>query len=303
MKEVLDQFKQDDLIYWFIPIFFTALLLEAIYSRRKALQLFERDDTIASLWMMAYVVIVDLAPKFAAFYVFYHLHEVSPFKDMIHRQWWAWAILFVLDDFTYYWMHRANHEIRIFWAGHVNHHSAIKMNFATALRQGVGERLHKYLFWLPLPLLGFDPLMVFTVMSVSLFYQFWLHTELVRKLPDPIEAVFNTPSHHRVHHASNIRYLDCNHGGTLILWDRMFGTFSAEVPHEKPHYGLTHNLKSQRPLHVLIHEYQSILADIRRADHWRDKLGYLTKAPGWSHDGPDERARTLRLQLSKSAPG
>ena len=298
MNEVLTLFQQDDLIYWFVPIFVTALTLEALYSRRHALNLFQRDDTIASLWMTFYVVIVDLAPKFVAFYVFYHLYQISPLKDVVGRQWWAWGLLFVLDDFTYYWMHRANHEVRLFWAGHVNHHSAVKMNFATALRQGVGERLHKYLFWLPLPLLGFDPLMVFTMMSISLFYQFWLHTELVRTLPAPIEAVFNTPSHHRVHHASNIRYLDCNHGGTLIIWDRLFGTFSPEVSNEPPRYGLTHNLENQRPLNVLLHEYRSILRDLRRAGSWRDRMNYLLKAPGWSHDGPDKRARTLRKNLA-----
>ena len=109
--------------------------------------------------------------------VFFWLHSISPFADIIQRQWWAWVLLFFLDDFTYYCMHRAKLEVRLLWAGHVSHHSAIRMNFATALRQGVTERVHKYLFWLPLPLLGFDPLMIFTMMSLNLFYQFWLHTE------------------------------------------------------------------------------------------------------------------------------
>ncbi|QFU76853.1 sterol desaturase family protein [Halioglobus maricola] len=297
MNEILEQYKQDDLIYWFLPIFLLAFLLELIYARRNKLDLHDKSDTIASFWMMIYVVVADLLPKFAAFYVFFYLHEMSPLKDVVGRQWWAWALLFVLDDFTYYCMHRANHEVRWFWAGHVNHHSAIKMNFATALRQGVGERVHKYLFWLPLPLLGFDALMVFTMMSISLFYQFWLHTELVKRLPAPIEFVFNSPSHHRVHHASNVRYLDCNHAGTLIIWDRLLGTFSKEMSDEPPVYGLTHNLESQRPLHVLLHEYQSIIRDVKRANLWRDKLRYLVYAPGWSHDGPDRRAKTLRQAL------
>jgi sterol desaturase/sphingolipid hydroxylase (fatty acid hydroxylase superfamily) len=299
MNEILEQYKQDDLIYWFLPIFLLAFALELYYARRKQLDLYQRDDTAASLWMMVYVIFADLLPKFGAFYVFFYLHELSPFKDVVGRQWWAWCLLFFLDDFLYYCMHRANHEVRWFWAGHVNHHSAIKMNYATALRQGVGERFHKYLFWLPLPLLGFDALMVFTMMSISLFYQFWLHTELVDRLPAPIEFIFNTPSHHRVHHASNLRYLDCNHGGTLIIWDRLLGTFSQEVPGEPPTYGLTHNLESQRPLHVLLHEYRAIFRDVMRAESWRDKFAYLVNAPGWSHDGPDKRARTLRRELAE----
>jgi sterol desaturase/sphingolipid hydroxylase (fatty acid hydroxylase superfamily) len=146
-------------------------------------------------------------------------------------------------------------------------------------------------------LLGFDPLMIFTMMSINLFYQFWLHTELVGRLPAWFEAVFNTPSHHRVHHASNIRYLDCNHAGVLIIWDRLFGTFSPEVENERPKYGLTTDLTSTAPFHVATHEYKAIWADMRRAKNWRERLSYLFKAPGWSHDGEDKRARVLRAKL------
>src|SRR5690606_13995158 len=164
----------------------------------------------------------------------------------------------------------------------------------SALRQGVGERIHKFLFWLWLPLLGFDALMIFTMMAISLFYQFWVHTELVNKLPKPVEFIFNTPSHHRVHHASNIRYLDCNHAGVLIIWDRMFGTFSEEAEIEKPLYGLTNNINSYHPVTIATHEYASIIKDIKRARKLSDKLKYIFFAPGWSHDGEDKRAKTLR---------
>ena len=160
------------------------------------------------------------------------------------------------------------------------------------------ERVHKYAFWLPLPLLGFDPMMIFLMMSLNLFYQFWLHTELVDKLPAWFERVFNTPSHHRVHHASNIRYLDCNHAGALIIWDKLFGTFSAEVAGEPPVYGLTTNITSYNPLHVATHEYSSIFADVKRAQTLSDKISYVFKAPGWSHDGEDRRARTLRKNMA-----
>ncbi len=301
MSEALQALAEDDLIYFFLPIFFAALLLEGLYSRANNKGLFKRQDTIASLWMMIFVGVVDVLPKLMAFAAFLVLADISPLKDVIQRQWWAWVVLFFLDDFIYYWFHRSNHEVRLFWAGHVSHHSAIKMNFATALRQGVGERVHKYLFWLPLPLLGFDPLMIFTAMAWNLFYQYWLHTELIGKLPKWYEAVFNTPSHHRVHHASNIRYLDCNHGGVLIIWDRMFGTFSREVD-EKPDYGLTTNIDQANPVYVATHEYQGIWNDFKRARKWKDKFSYLFKAPGWSHDGEDKRSKVLRAKMLENKP-
>ena len=140
----LDEFAKDDLIYMFLPVFLLALVLEYFADRQRNLGLFERKDTVASLWMTVFVVIVDILPKLGAVVAFYHLHEISPLRDVVQRQWWAWLILFFLDDITYYFMHRANHEIRLFWAGHVSHHSAVRMNFATALRQGVFERVHKY---------------------------------------------------------------------------------------------------------------------------------------------------------------
>ena len=297
LDTILSEFSKDNLIYFMVPIFLLALALEIYWNSKRRLDLFQKDDTKASLWMMFFVVIVDILPKFLAFAALYYLHQISPLADTIMRQWWAWLLLFFLDDFTYYWFHRMNHQVRLFWAGHVSHHSAIKMNYATALRQGVGERVHKYLFWLPLAFMGFDPLMIFTMMSINLFYQFWLHTELIRRLPAWYEFIFNTPSHHRVHHASNIRYLDCNHAGIFIIWDRLFGSFSQEVPNELPVYGLTKNLTTFRPLHVLAHEYQAIYKDVARAQKWRDKLRYIFLAPGWSHDGEDLRANTLRNQL------
>ncbi len=171
------------------------------------------------------------------------------------------------------------------------------MNLGTALRQGVGERLHKFFFWIWIPLLGFDALMLFIVISVNLFYQFWVHTEVVKKLPNWFEAVFNTPSHHRVHHASNIRYLDCNHAGVFIIWDKLFGTFSPEESFEKPVYGLTKNIDTYNPLKVATHEYAAIWRDVKRAKKWSDKFKYIFYAPGWSHDGVDKRAKVLRKKM------
>jgi sterol desaturase/sphingolipid hydroxylase (fatty acid hydroxylase superfamily) len=297
-QQLIEQLQNDKLIPFALPVFFISILVEAFIDRQKHLNLYKGKDTLVSLSMGLFSGIVEFIPKVLAFLAFFYLHQVSPLRDVVGRQVWAWVLLFFLDDFTYYWFHRLNHEVRLFWAGHVPHHSSVQMNLGTALRQGVGERIHKFVFWLWLPLLGFDPLMVFTMISVSLLYQFFVHTELVHKLPTWIEFVFNTPSHHRVHHASNTRYLDCNHAGVLIIWDRMFGTFSEEKESEKPVYGLTVNIDTYNPALVATHEYVAILKDVQRASLLSDKLKYIFYAPGWSHDGPDKRAKTLRKQLS-----
>ncbi|KAB1160841.1 sterol desaturase family protein [Tenacibaculum aiptasiae] len=271
------------------------MLVEYQFAKEK----YYGKDTGVSLLMMVFSAIVEFIPKILAFVAFFYLYEISPLKDVVGRQWWAWIVLLFADDLAYYWFHRLNHEVRLFWAGHVPHHSSVHMNLGTALRQGVGERIHKFFFWMWIPLLGFDPLMMFTMMGISLIYQFFVHTELVDKLPKPIEFIFNTPSHHRVHHASNIRYLDCNHAGILIIWDRMFGTFSEELKEvDKPVYGLTVNIETYNPVKVATHEYAAIWKDVKRADSWSDKLNYIFNSPGWSHDGEDKRAKTLRKKMN-----
>lgn len=297
----MQEFIQDDLTFVSLPLFFLAIGLEAWWSWRRNLGWYRGADTVASLSMMVFAGMVEIVPRLVAIGIMVKLHEISPLRDVVQRQWWAWLLLFLLDDFSYYWFHRLNHQVRLFWAGHVNHHSSRHLNFGTALRQGVGERVHKFLFWLWLPLLGFDPAMIITMITISLFYQFWIHTRAVRRLHPWVEAVFNTPSHHRVHHASNVRYLDRNHGGILIIWDRLFGTFSPELDEEPVVYGLTTNIGTDNPWQVLVHEYRAILRDLARSGRWSDRWRYLLLAPGWSHDGPDKRSDTLRLQLGAGA--
>lgn len=293
----IDLLANDKLAIMALPVFFLAIIIEKWFDHSNQLNLYQTKDFLVSLSMLVLTAIVEFIPKLLAFVAFVYLHDLSPLSDIVVRQWWAWLILIFLDDISYYAFHRANHEVRLFWAGHVTHHSSQYLNFGTALRQGVGERIHKYIFWLWIPLLGFDPIMLFMVMSINLIFQFWVHTELVYKFPRPIEYIFNTPSHHRVHHASNTRYLDCNHAGLFIIWDRLFGTFSEEMKEEKPVYGLTQNIDSYNPAYVATHEYISLWRDIKRASSFKDKLKYIFYAPGWSHDGIDKRAKTLRRNL------
>jgi sterol desaturase/sphingolipid hydroxylase (fatty acid hydroxylase superfamily) len=294
----VQEFLQDDLTPFAVPVFILAIVLEARWARRNRKALYRNADLGASLSMGILAMLVEFLPRLLALAVMVALHAISPLRDVVQHQWWAWVLLFFLEDFTFYWFHRSNHEVRLLWAGHVNHHSSRYFNFGTALRQGVGERLHKFLFWMWLPLLGFDPAMIVVMISISLFYQFWLHTTSVRRLPRWFEAVFNTPSHHRVHHGSNVRYLDRNHGGVLIIWDKLFGTFSPERDDDPVVYGLTSNITSDNIAWVALHEYVAIARDLKRAGNWRDRMRYLFLAPGWSHDGQDKRASVLRRGLS-----
>jgi len=292
----------DDLAAFVIPIFLVAMVVEVIWAQYTRREIYHAADTATSLVMLVISAVVQIAGKLLVVPVMIYFHEISPLRDVVVRQAWAWLLLFFLDDLTYYVFHRMNHEIRFMWAGHVNHHSSEDLHYGTALRQGVGEEAYKFAFWLWLPLLGFDPAMVLLMAACNLTYQFWTHTEAVRRLPRWYEAVFNTPSHHRVHHGSNVRYLDRNHAGVLILWDKLFGTFSSELDEEPVVYGLTENLGTANPVTVLTHGYTDLLRDMRRADAWADRLRYLLMPPGWSHDGPDKRARTLRAQAGLTKP-
>ena len=212
-----------------LPFFFGALALEVLWAYKVTTKHYESVDFWTSMRVMLLTVFVDLIPKAIGIGLMFAVYSLSPLKGLVDTSWYWWVLLFFLDDLTYYCFHRGNHEIRLLWAGHVSHHSSQYYNLGTALRQGVGERILKYPFWVPLAAMGFHPAMIVTMLSVSLIYQYWLHTEAFYKLPRPVEFIFNTPSHHRVHHGSNIRYLDRNHGATLIIWDRLFGTFSGST--------------------------------------------------------------------------
>lgn len=286
---------QDDPVTYAIPVFLILIAIELYVNWKERLQLYETKDALASIGMGLGSLVVDLLMKSLAFGTYTLLYQYRLFTIGWH--WWSWLLIFIGDDFTFYWHHRLSHEVRVFWAAHVNHHSSQHMNFATALRQSWGEQFYKFIWWLWMPLLGFDPLMMLMMMSISLIYQYWPHTELIRRMPRWFEFIFNTPSHHRVHHASNIRYLDQNHGGILIIWDRLFGTFAEERDDEKPVYGITKNIHTYNLFKIAGHEYYDLWQDVKNAPGLMNKLKYIFMPPGWSHNGPDQRAKTLRRQL------
>ncbi|CAI9409746.1 sterol desaturase family protein [Nocardioides sp. T2.26MG-1] len=239
---------------------------------------YDRRDAVASLSMGVVSVVTMSLWKAGALVLYAALFAwVAPWHLPVDA-WWTWAIAILGVDFLFYWAHRVAHRVRLVWATHQAHHSSEYFNFATALRQKWNNSA-EIVFWLPLPLLGVPPALVFLGFSVSLVYQFFVHTERVDRLWRPVELVLNTPSHHRVHHGSDPEYLDRNYGGILIVWDRLFGSFQPEL--HRPTYGLTTPVGTHHIVRLQTHEYAAIARDVRRAPTLRDKLGYVFGPPGW----------------------
>ena len=239
---------------------------------------YEILDTVTSLTMGAGNVIINVGWKLVVTAVYAACYELTPLR-LSSRDPWTWVVLFFADDLAFYWYHRVSHEVRVFWASHVVHHSSEHYNLSTALRQP-WVPMTSMPFWIPLALIGIPPWMILLEQAISLVYQFGLHTERIGRLPAPIEMIFNTPSHHRAHHGANQIYLDKNYGGILIVWDRLFGSFQAET--ERVRYGLTRNIDTFNPLRVATHEYAAIVRDVRRAATIGDAFGYVLRGPAWS---------------------
>jgi sterol desaturase/sphingolipid hydroxylase (fatty acid hydroxylase superfamily) len=287
----------DALIAWAVPVFLVSMAIEFLIARHQQREVYEPRDTFTSIAMGLGAVVVGLPFRIGFLWVLTKVYEHRLFTMPAGML--GFVLLLFAEDLCYYWSHRTNHEVRLFWAGHVNHHSSEHYTLATALRQSWTQPYLMWIFWLPLPLLGFSPELILLQQAVSLVYQFFIHTQLVGKL-GPLEWVFNTPSHHRVHHATHVRYLDKNHAGIFIIWDRLFGTFAAERDDEAPIYGLTTNVKSFALLHVAFHEWAAIWRDVKSAPGLATKLRYVFMPPGYSHDGSRLTARQMQQQATQT---
>lgn len=265
--------------HWFYPLAFGAVLMEIaayLFIHRRS---YPWGETASSLGVAVLRLPVRLVRPFVvgplALVLWSHRLATVPLNTA-----WGLALLFLAEEFTYYWMHRCSHQIRWMWASHAVHHSPEHIHLASAIRLGATELLSgNWLFYLPLYALGFNPLALGAMLSVNLFYQFWLHTDLVGRL-GPLEWVLNTPSHHRVHHACNHEYLDRNFGGILIIFDRLFGTFTREQPQTPITYGLVHPIGSRNPFTIAFHEWGAMARDMMRARSWRERLRQLFGRPG-----------------------
>lgn len=278
-----------------IPAFVLLVLAEMVVARIKDRTRYEPRDTLTSLGLGFGSTIAGALSGGAVFALMTWVWQFRLFE--IGYAWYWFVLAFVLDDFAYYVFHRSAHRVRWFWASHVIHHSSQHYNLSTALRQTwTGFFCLAFVFRLPLCLIGFPPPMVFFVAGLNLIYQFWIHTEMIGRMPRWFEAVMNTPSHHRVHHATNPRYLDRNYAGAFIVWDRMFGTFEPERDDDKPRYGIVHNLGSFNILWAATHEWVGIARDVWRAPTWAARLNYIIRPPGWSHDGSRDTSETIKAR-------
>lgn len=285
-----------DLILYAIPFFLATVLIEGILVAKKTTDGYSIKDALASISMGLGNVGVGFLSKLIIVFIITFLFENYRLST-IPFAWWGWLLIVFLDDFCYYWTHRIGHESRFFWASHIVHHSSQKYNLSTALRQTWTGGFFTFIFYLGLPILGFHPLMIFTQMSISLLYQYWIHTELIHKMPAWFEYILNTPSHHRVHHGSNPLYLDKNYGGILIIWDRLFKTFQPELDNEKVKYGLTANIRSFNPVYIAFHEWINLTRDIVKTSvSLSNKFKYLFLPPGWRHDGTGKTSKDIRQE-------
>ena len=283
-----------NLIHYAIPIFIVTVIIEVILTVKVKMEDYAYKDAITSIVMGLGNVAIGIFTKGIMLTVFYFIYT-SVHVFTIPFAWWSWILLVFAEDLTYYWNHRIGHTSRLFWASHVVHHSSEKYNLSTALRQTWSGSFYTFIWWIPLVIIGFHPVMILVQMSVSLLYQYWIHTEMIATLPKWFEAVFNTPSHHRVHHATNPQYLDRNHAGIFIIWDKLFGTFEPEV--EKPVYGLVKNINTFNPIKVAYLEWYWMFKDtFTSKTSLLNRIKYLVKPPGWRHDGASVLSSDLRKE-------
>jgi len=267
-----------NLIHLAIPVFLLLILVERLAAHFLEKDVYRLSDTLSDLACGTIDQLVGVFLKTILFAGYISLYESHRFFSVPTTSVAAWGVCFLGVDFFYYWFHRWSHEVNAGWAAHVVHHQSEEMNLAVALRQSAFQQGFSWVFYLPLALLGFPPLMFLTLSSINTLYQFWIHTRLIGKL-GPLEWVFNTPSHHRVHHARNPRYIDRNHAGTLIVWDRLFGTFAEEK--EECVYGITTPLASWNPVWANFHTWAELLSKARRTGRLADRIRIFLRPPGW----------------------
>lgn len=278
-----------------IPIFFLLIGIELVVGYLKKEKLYRFNDALTNINLGTGQQIVGVMVKGFFFLAYLYLYELRIYT--FENVWWVWVLLFLGVDFFYYWFHRASHEINALWAAHIVHHQSEDYNLSVALRQSWFQGWFSWAFYLPLAVLGFDPIMFAAMNSFNTLYQFWIHTTTIKTL-GPLEWIFNTPSHHRVHHGSNPKYIDRNHAGSLIIWDRMFGTFQKEE--EQVIYGITKPLNSWNPVWANLHYWQELYSLAKQARGF-DKVLVFLKPPGWQPDylGGFEAPEEIDLSVYK----
>lgn len=267
-----------NLIALSVPIFFILIGLELLVGLITQKKYYRFNDAVTNL--SCGIGSQVLGAFFGIITFFAYTYTYEHFKiTTIPSNVFTWLLLFLGVDMAYYWFHRLSHEINAIWATHIVHHQSEEYNLSVALRQSWFQTLFSWWFYLPLAFLGFDPLIMGSIIALNTLYQFWIHTKAIKKFPRIIEFIFNTPSHHRVHHGTNPQYIDKNHAGSLIIWDRMFGTFQPEE--EEVVYGITTPLKSFNPFWANFHYWEELFHNAKQASSFKEAVYVFTKPPGW----------------------
>lgn len=264
-----------ELIIWGAPFMFFFVLLEWFISHRQHKELYQKAETIGSVLVGIGNVAIAFALKFSLLLLIVWVYNLVPWR--MYLNWWTFIPCYIIFDFCSYWAHRIAHEQRIWWATHVEHHSSEHYNLSVSFRLSWIQHA-KLIFFLPVALLGFHPVIFFVVNHVAVLFQFWVHTEYIGRLHPVIEYIFATPSNHRVHHGSQEKYINKNYGATFIIRDRIFNTYQPEE--EQAIYGITHNIENKaNPLQINFHELADIIRDVRKAKSWKLKFFYLFGDP------------------------
>jgi sterol desaturase/sphingolipid hydroxylase (fatty acid hydroxylase superfamily) len=288
---------------WFLLLsipFYTFLIgAEIFFSNWKQKKYYSVKDTVQNVYLTILNASLDGLLRWL-FYISvmawtYQYHFLSFANDYLY-----WFMLFILVDLAFYFEHRIDHYCRLFWAVHVTHHSSEEFNLSTGFRSSVFQPVYRFIYLAPIALLGFTPLDIVFMYSATQTYGILVHTQFINKMPAWFEAVFVSPSHHRVHHASNVIYLDKNMGMCLIIWDKMFGSFQKEIEEEPVKYGLTKPVEhAANPLKIIFHEWQAIVRDVKKKTSLGTRLKYIFMPPGWSPDGSTKTARQMRMELKQ----
>ncbi len=286
------------IIFISTPIYVFLILGEIILSNWHNRKLYSVGDTIQNLYLMIANMGVDVLMRGITlfFLLFFFNYRLINWETL---SWLYWGLLFLAEDFIFYWIHRIDHVVRFFWAIHVTHHSSDKYNLTTGFRSSVFQPVYRFIWFIPLVFLGFEPFDIFIMYSITQTYGILVHTKMVNKL-GILESFLVTPSHHRVHHASNVEYLDKNMGMILIVWDKLFGTFQAEIDDLPIEFGLYGKKIDNNPANVIFHEWVSIFQDVRKVKGFRNKWLYILKPPGWSHDGSTMTSEQLRNHIKQA---
>ena len=286
---------------WFllmsVPFYAILIGAEIFISNWKGDRFYTFRDTLQNVYLTISNGLLDLLLR-SLFYVSVLAWAYNHHFVVVENVFIYWALLFLLEDLAFYFEHRIDHYCRLFWAVHVTHHSSQEFNLTTGFRSSVFQPVYRFVYFVPIALMGYHPLDIVFMYSITQTYGILVHTKHIKKMPKWFEAVFVTPSHHRVHHASNIRYLDKNMGMCLIIWDRIFGTFQEEIKIDPVRYGLAKPLESDsNPVNVVFHEWKELWKDLRKKTSLTNRLRYLFMPPGWSHDGSTKTASQLRKEV------